>query len=507
MSFIKKNIISALGKAYNINSESDMNSFDDLWEIFQIGNKYNKVNKDEIENSLQYNYKCLIAAILNTDSFEIKLNLSGASKKVTIKENVFGKIKSIPDSVNTVIFSDHHMTFNNHRHNYFSKWNKKLYLELLKWYADKDFSLIENGDVEEYVIFDPALPDNKIVGRYRNLAKGNKDIKKIDWCELVNERIKNRIKILSKIVEDNSDYYNLVRDLFIKRGTEYYTKISGNHDPYNSGKIKNILPSDMGDHIYDALTIKKGSGDESSFFVTHGHQFDEATLPQHAFAIGEVYSESVGWTIQGADRIWDHNKTERWTNPDLKTVFFNNQLAIGKFNLDKREIKNVKIPGTQIPISDAIIEFLSEELLLGHEVAWEYFDSKTKAGAFQEIFSGDEYLKMRHLSETTLVNTYNNYSNISDLNKLKYIPKVIIGHTHEPRHNSRYANGKIAKNYLNTGSAGRFINLIWGIEIINGNPNVISWSNYNFIGNKIKLKKYHWKPDTKGRLLRREVKI
>ena len=45
-------------------------------------------------------------------------------------------------------------------------------MELLDYYADEGFGLIENGDVEEYTIFEPTI---KIANGYNNLINKQPD--------------------------------------------------------------------------------------------------------------------------------------------------------------------------------------------------------------------------------------------------------------------------------------------------------------------------------------------
>ena len=55
-------------------------------------------------------------------------------------------------------------------------------------------------------------------------------------------------------------------------------------------------------------------------------------------------------------------------------------------------------------------------------------------------------------------------------------PYLVLGHSHEPRHRAwNPAKSKQADRYLNTGSAGRFGNLIWCLEIVDGVPQVVAW--------------------------------
>jgi hypothetical protein len=39
MSVISYNTLKALGKAYQLKTDRDIEMFDDLWEVYQVGNK------------------------------------------------------------------------------------------------------------------------------------------------------------------------------------------------------------------------------------------------------------------------------------------------------------------------------------------------------------------------------------------------------------------------------------------------------------------------------------
>jgi len=68
------------------------------------------------------------------------------------------------------------------------------------------------------------------------------------------------------------------------------------------------------------------------------------------------------------------------------------------------------------------------------------------------------------------------------------IPKLICGHTHEPRQNAVFPTDPgesepwerpdmhRGASYLNSGSAGRYENLVWGVEIVGEEDRIVSWS-------------------------------
>ena len=64
----------------------------------------------------------------------------------------------------------------------------------------------------------------------------------------------------------------------------------------------------------------------------------------------------------------------------------------------------------------------------------------------------------------------------------------------------------IFTRYMNTGSAGRFENLIWCIEVIGSTAHVSSWINSG-AASKIVMRKVRWDSDLKGKLIGKEVEI
>ena len=85
------------------------------------------------------------------------------------------------------------------------------------------------------------------------------------------------------------------------------------------------------------------------------------------------------------------------------------------------------------------------------------------------------------------------------------VPTLVIGHTHEVRNDALRAITAIppvfatSPSYINTGSAGRFANLIWCAELTGTGQHIISWSEVDG-----KLKKITWKNDN-GMLVHDQV--
>jgi hypothetical protein len=196
-------------------------------------------------------------------------------------------------------------------------------------YKLKGYTLIENGDVEELLVFDPKPADTK------ELRKVNIN-KEEDQKELRQIRKKRRLERLENILNyyNNDTYkiYDSINLMFHKPGNYY--RLTGNHDAdLHKDDFKKILQQQYaGIEVYDYLVLYDPNGKIPKFIITHGHQFDESSSPQHAEYIGEIYSECLSWAYEGADRVWRWNThTKNWMEQLLP---FNNALvsSAGKLN-------------------------------------------------------------------------------------------------------------------------------------------------------------------------------
>ena len=103
------------------------------------------------------------------------------------------------------------------------------------------------------------------------------------------------------------------------------------------------------------------------------------------------------------------------------------------------------------------------EAIFTGNIAWEYFTNDDPQDAFD-----------RHMDEHDIVDTVDNAWGVDAG------PMLVLGHSHEPRINAARPAAyidepQIAPQYRNSAAAGRFENLIWGIEVLSGVPNMISW--------------------------------
>jgi len=429
-----------IGKHYKIKTKADVECFEELWKLYQQSHKFQKDNKEKLydEVTQAFNRVRRIAKNQKTSAYGFK------------------HVKKLPLSRNYVIFSDHHIAYRGHKHDLFRR-NAKLYRKILEeYYLKKDYTLVENGDVLEMLIFNPTV----------NLAKSYGDNAK-SWPKIWEVRKANRLKQLDRIIDTYGSHFRWISANFHDKGR--YCFVAGNHDidlhKTDFKKVwKTIFPRiELADFL---LIGDKGVPD---FIVAHGHQFDPVTCPLYAPKLGEAISESFAWAFQGADRIW------RWDDDSSKWAgsrgrAFGNKLATGKPQ-EKIAVWPKKISTKYLPKAfDQLLKWASEILAIKHEIAWEYFeDPLNEELVGRDLETQREWIKVRHMSETNLKN---NWAKRFTGGK---VPTLILGHTHEVRHRPVGQSSRPFPQYLNSGSAGRFENLIWAVEIEDATPRVVSW--------------------------------
>jgi hypothetical protein len=378
-----------------------------------------------------------------------------------------------------VIFSDHHMAFAGSRQDFFSK-NRVLYQEILSEYAEAGFTLIENGDVEELVIHEPMLPPPPSPGDLEEVREA--------WRPLQ----------LAQVIANYKDLYEQINAQFVEEGR--YIRLAGNHDQDTQDapffeKLREVYPKL--EQVYDFLILEPAGGNGPTFVVGHGHHFDKVSNPKYSGQIGETLSESLGWAFEGADRVW------RWDRPDGvknwasgKEGFRNNLVTDDhesfKFTFGDvvetslatylggviGSLVGLAILGGATGMAASLVDELSDpafwESLYRHNIAWEYFQNSDPGEAIlKEVFCGERWIKARHLDEVFI------HQQLEGVFGAK-TPYLVLGHSHEPRHQALVPAGPggkagLAEHYLNSGAAGRFENLIWGVEISDGVPQVVAW--------------------------------
>lgn len=489
-SYTARNLSRELARKFNLKRRDDI--FNTLWEINKDSDKFKKNEKNNIKKDLILSYENL-AHIANGESVEGK---------------TFDRVIERDDK-NFVVFSDLHMMNLKTLPNYFKNYNYKLYLKVLDHYSTTDYCLVENGDIEECLIYDPDLKE----AEERVDALGAYPIEdNDDWNDFLTIRYNKRLETLNHVIDSFPDYYATIKNRFI--GKKKYVRLTGNHDTYLNEPferdLKNRIENELGISVADILRIK--SGEKIDYIVMHGHQFDSVCLQHgdvpYAKSLGENYSENVSWAYQGPDRVWESKDVNNWTVGNEYT----NKLAVGDpriFDVDP----NDGIDEHTKPYNALALKQLKKikgsskgfiESALEHEIAWEYFENDSKkaiSGYLSlalEVLTGDEMFKFRHMNEVDLCKTYEKcYQNLKG-NKEKTPPTLILGHTHEPRQGATVIEDNVMKPchfYLNSGSAGRYENLIWAVEIRNGKDFIVSWS----FNDDRKLQKTTWRSG-KGRL-------
>jgi predicted phosphodiesterase len=419
----KKAVSKELGKKFGIRSREDRQCFNHLWKIYNragVGK-----NKPKRLRDVRDAYDTLGELVRGRIS----------------QHRGFRHVRHVSSNTPFVVFSDHHLMPRGHRHDYFnSLGNANLYRQVLEsYYLRNGYTLIENGDVEDLVIFEPKLDDCKRRAR-------------MTWDELFEHRINERLRQLEQIFTNNRATYNVVRQF---NEQNRYIRLAGNHDmDMQHPEFERLMEERAGFRGFEAVdflllrTVSRGRFvGMPRVVVCHGHQFDANTIPRHAPLIGETISECLGWAFQGADRIWKWSDgPEQWVGG----APFRNLLSTSK------------VRGRGLVL----------EAILGHEIAWEYFESNnTTRAILKELWSGNEFIKFRHTDEEMAAEQM---KRVFPARRSR--PTLVLGHTHEPRSNA-LSKGEFTINYYaNSGTPGRFQNLLWCLEIINGVPRVVSWS-------------------------------
>lgn len=476
----ERNLTEALALRVNL-TPAEVPNFHNLWEVAHDATKYKdkKDTKARIEADLQDAY-----------------DLAGRVAAGVLNDNgplTWERIEDAPPGPNYVVFSDHHMMdFDGFTlPNFFKDHNLQLYLDVLNHYAaNPSWCLIENGDVEECIIHDFDAGETEL--RKDSADKFPIKMSDPDWDAFMTARYNKRESVLTHLLYGGAfnDYYDLLTDVFVPQGR--FVRLTGNHDTYSNIErevdLKRLVEGRLGVPVQDVCRIKRGG--ETTHLVMHGHQFDTVSIQSgdepFAPSLGEVFSETLSWIYEGPDRFWDTDDTKVWMNGGS----FENVLARETpMDYDHGSRNDLIFNGTNNIKSDPK-GFV--ETLLQHEIAWEYFENSDGFQALaNEVATGDEWFKFRHLNERTMCERYAaRYLHHKGAPFNGPIPKLVLGHTHEPRDHAAHPEDGPTYWYLNSGSAGRFSNLIWAVEITESEDRIVSWSH-----DKGQLKKITWEAE------------
>ena len=451
-------LMKEVGKLYGLRTKpggdlegSDRESFNAAWRVSKVWRELTRsFDLDEKGHAVQrYVGKSLTGPV--TQAFDHLKRMVGQG--TAIDQEGYRVVSAQPWSGKYVVFSDHHRSIDSERQNFFAK-NNKLYVDALKKYADNDFTVIENGDVEELFV--------------RRYSKAEyRDWLDMTFGQLQKRRIALRLQVLKNILAapENAALYATLGELS-QNGR--LLRVVGNHDPELKRpeflealrkKLPNLpLPADF-------VFLGQGANHRTpvKMVISHGHHFDEFTNPENAPFLGELISETMSWAYQGADRNWtwhkDGGNVGKWL--DGSTAFNNQLVSSDHAGFNPFEFFHDK------SAEEAL------EGLLGKNVAWEYFVNKNPLDAFhREVMKGKAFFKFRHMNEVDIMNGWNRV-----FPQAASRPQLLLGHSHEVRFQPRIpGTTKRYDHLLNSGAAGRFENLIWGVEVNNGKAQVVAWS-------------------------------
>lgn len=279
---------------------------------------------------------------------------------------------------------------------------KELYRRVLSWYVPNDFTLIENGDVEDYwlrggsgygVVFDaasvlPAPSLNHLFAEAGLLSAAQFH--------------------LGQVVNNNVDVYSFIRANFHDRGR--YFRTLGNHDdlyadPQMVSALGRVYP---GINVYDAIVLQADEDINGVAVITHGHQTDAWNMPGCSF-LGKI-TTSLGSALRDLS-------FGEWT-PGLPDASKTDKLW--NWRNDNQDDRPNKL--------DQVSPWVGINTDLGS------LDEEGLFGGYQRTYpSGGG-------------------------------PVVILGHTHAPLSQPHSSQGGRWDRYYNTGSAGMFANLVTGVE-------------------------------------------
>jgi len=458
-------------------SENDV--FDDLHVVYETG------------DAIQKTFRPALDVELGNAFVRVGLLLTQPSTRLT--ERGYRHVGRVAADRPYVIFSDFHMAHDGHRQNFFvTSGNRELYREVLDQYAASEFTLIENGDVEELLIFEPTASEAAL---RRGLAEAGDTADPLgpSWDGLDDHRLEFRRGQLQKIIDSNRALYTQINDQFHRHGR--YIRVAGNHDQdvQESGLLevlRSVYPN-LG--VPDDFLIIEPAGANSGtgpFVVTHGHHFDRQCTPLFARRLGEAFSEALAWAYQGADRIWSwdgDDDVRNWASGESFRASLVSDDPASWRGLDDVLVAAamLTVAGAPLvgPLSTAVaaaggpIPVLTSQLgdpafwetAFGHNISWEYFERPTVAeNVFNEVLCGTEWFKFRHLDELVLAAAM-------PLMFPSTAGQLVLGHSHEVRHSTVSGTGEPLRRYLNSGAAGRFQNLLWGVEIVDGAAQVVAW--------------------------------
>lgn len=149
---------------------------------------------------------------------------------------------------------------------------KQLYALVLDCYADDDWSLCENGDIEDYWI----VGGSTYGAVYDALRMSGAALARLGHAEILTETYKAH---LDRIIANNEPIYGRIRSRFVRAGR--YHRTVGNHDnPTSRPMVADRLREHLGQFpLADYFALRDRSG-RLLGVICHGHHTDGWNAPE-----------------------------------------------------------------------------------------------------------------------------------------------------------------------------------------------------------------------------------
>jgi len=194
------------------------------------------------------------------------------------------KIKRMPLDQKYVVFSDIHIYHEGEFDFYGNNGNAAIHKQLLKHYSDKNFHLIDNGDIEDFWM-EAYVRWNRQAGELILESANEKMLNDVSdqlpypyYSESFRRhgQLSARQVHALRIFKNHLETYAVTDAGFASLGK--YTRIIGNHDdvwhdPEMSGILEIAYPSVDVIEVYDYVVLEGVSG-YAAFVIAHGHQSD-----------------------------------------------------------------------------------------------------------------------------------------------------------------------------------------------------------------------------------------
>ncbi|MFX0141345.1 MAG: hypothetical protein ACFFDN_47345 [Candidatus Hodarchaeota archaeon] len=229
------------------------------------------------------------------------------------------RIKRISIKQKFVIFSDLHMYVEGDLDFFKNNYNWMIYRHALNYYADNNYHLIENGDVEDF-----WMRGGSIKGFVQTISEP------LPW-PYYSEAFESSAFLTGNQVHafnvflNNIDIYSFIKQKFHDKNK--YTRIIGNHDDVWSDYermdpiFNTFYPNE---NVNDFCTIERD--DVTEIIISHGHYGDIFNMPLCNFA-GKALTEVASHLYEvsfGAINLFSTSKNE-WED-EWDGYGFNNEL-------------------------------------------------------------------------------------------------------------------------------------------------------------------------------------